>query len=227
MPTGVALTIFVTAGGAKMSRIFIIAFFCLYPSLSNAAPNGCGSGWNVWVVPNSIPLFSCKFKSCCDDHDYCYSRCEGRVDSECVYMRCREGGDLYGTSQCTTDEELLNSRIDADNRKRSCDNNFYARMREINKGKSVCEALAIVYRDAVKKWGDPSFSGLGEFAVPEAWSQPKEDYDSALIRFFSAGTKKQFSDFVRSNDQNNSEVHLDKPLRYDAKAGLQNIKVKK
>ena len=44
------------------------------PSLPG--PNGCGTGWNTWLVPDSLPVLSCAFESACNAHDVCYGKCE-------------------------------------------------------------------------------------------------------------------------------------------------------
>ncbi|OEZ90941.1 hypothetical protein JAB9_51360 [Janthinobacterium sp. HH107] len=207
-------------------RYFLFLIILFQWNWAIAAPNGCGSGWNVWVVPNSIPLLVCSFASCCNDHDTCYSHCEGRIDGECAYMRCKEGGDLYHSPRCTQDIRLVKSTVDAINRKHLCDNNFYIAMRSINRGKPPCEALAIVYRDAVKVWGDPSFNGMGNAETVPAWKQAKEQYDGALQEFFLKGTASQFEDFVRRTDERVRPTNLSLPLKFDQQRGLINIQGK-
>ena len=87
----------------------------------HTSPNGCGAGWSLLFVPNSIPLAKCQFKEACDNHDLCYGKCENSFAEECEYRRCRKGGDLYGDIQCLTDERLVNLIGKAEERRRKCD----------------------------------------------------------------------------------------------------------
>ncbi len=185
--------------------------------------NGCGSGWNVWLVPDSIPLADCSFGGSCDRHDVCYGHCDGQTIGACAYLRCKNGGDLHGSDQCKTDMSLLTSQVDAAKRRVGCDAKFYADLRAANLGKMVCAALAIVYRDAVKEWGDAAFSGAGGMPIPPAWKQPQQDYNAAIRDFFREGSAAQFDAFVRSNDAHRPNVLLSRPLRFDAEAGLVNL----
>ena len=75
-----------------MKAVIIISmiFFLQVPKISLAVTendtqnllvniNGCGTGWNNWLVPDSIPVLQCKFTEACNQHDLCYGNCEGRV----------------------------------------------------------------------------------------------------------------------------------------------------
>ena len=75
---------------AELALFTILTIFLIVPSAvaqtlpQPTAPNGCGTGWNRYFVPDSIPLFQCQFKSCCDNHDVCYGKCESSVAGVCV-----------------------------------------------------------------------------------------------------------------------------------------------
>lgn len=209
-----------------MKSLVVALLIAIIPTLASAQQtNGCGSGWNVWVVPDSIPLARCTFASCCNDHDFCYGKCEGRTDSQCSYLRCKRGGDLFRSDRCKTDMSLVKSALDANKRRATCDNKFYEDMRAINKGKWVCEALAIVYRDAVKEWGDASFSGVDAIAAVPAWKQSPSAYNAALREFFKSGSQEQFASFVKAADQGQPLVQLKQPVRFDRARGLVNVRV--
>lgn len=187
--------------------------------------NGCGSGWNVWVVPDSIPILNCQFRDACNKHDICYGKCEGSNAPECAYLRCKSGGDLYGSDQCRTDLALLRSWTDSQARKATCDHNLGDTIVSANPGRFVCGALGIVYRKAVKEWGGSAFSGLGDGQTIEAWRQPKDEYDKAIRDFFRLATPEQFEDFIRSQNSSNPKVKFNHPLRFDPERGLVNIRI--
>ena len=86
--------------------------------LLKSQPNGCGSGWSVYLVLDSIPLAHCTFRAACDGHDDCYGKCEGRVQDrrapQCEYLRCRQGGDLFKQPACQSDPKF--AKLDRERR---------------------------------------------------------------------------------------------------------------
>lgn len=187
-------------------------------------PNSCGSGWNTWLVPDSIPILNCQFKSSCDSHDLCYGKCEGRAKDtsapECAYVRCRKGGDLFRSEMCETDVLMMRSLVAAKVRRDKCDTSFYSVLRSSNQGKPVCEALAIVYRDAVKALGWDSFQGIDP--TGKIVYQTEDEYNAAIRKFFLRGTEAEFRAFVSSADRGKPSVSLGAPLKYVPGQGLQN-----
>lgn len=188
-----------------------------------AQPNGCGTGWNVYLIPDRIPILQCKFGDSCNRHDACYSVCLTRTDGDCEYRRCRPGGDLNGSARCRTDVNLLLLGGKAQERRSSCDASFYTSMRAANQGKFACEALAIVYRDAVKFFGDPAFAGFGIANPPPAWKQSQDEYNKALAEFFTRSSVDDFRRFVEAADAGRPTVNLCGRLQYIEGTGLMNI----
>lgn len=205
----------------------LVAIFLIISSTSCAwsqsvvttTPNGCGTGWSLYFVPNSIPLASCTFKQACDSHDMCYDKCSGSFEGKCEYRRCRAGGDLFGKTACQTDSRLLTSQAMAGERRASCDASFYVEMRRLNAGKLVCEAFSIIYRDAVKAWAGPHFSGADQFDGPP---QPEETYTKAIAEFLEKGTPTEFRSFVEATDKGERPVNFRRPIRYQSGKGLSN-----
>jgi len=184
-----------------------------------SVPNGCGTGWNRYLVPDSIPLLKCQFKSACDKHDGCYGRCETSVDGVCEYRRCRRGGDLYGKDICMTDERLLNLNVMASIRRKQCDGSFHSDLRAANPGNIVCAAFAIVYREAVKAFGADVFIGADRFDGPP---QSQDEYEGAIREFFRAGSVQQFEKLVEGADSGNPVVNFKKAIYYSRSSGLIN-----
>lgn len=190
-----------------------------------AVTNGCGTGWNTWLVPDSIPLAACQFKQACDAHDVCYGRCEGRAADtkapECAYLACVDAGELFETFRCESDARLLRLKTLAEIRKKACDDDLYKKIRALNPKKAVCAAFAVVYRAAVKKWGKGAFRGLDPSG--RMLNQPRAKYDAAIREFFRLGTQEEFEHLARSFDEDKPSVDLAKPIAYDSDAGLHNI----
>lgn len=188
-----------------------------------AQPNGCGSGWNTNLVPDKIYLLQCTMKNACDAHDTCYGVCENRTDGECVYRRCRAGGDMEGAPACRVDLKFLKSESDAASRRSVCDAKFSVAIVESNPERWACKAVAIIYREAVKRWGDSSFSGYGSWDQPAAWSQSQLDYEQAIANFIASSSEESFMRFVKSFESGTPEVNFCGRLQYVNGAGLKNI----
>ena len=182
--------------------------------------NGCGTGWNQYLVPDSIPILRCTFRNACDEHDICYGKCEGKMLGECEYQRCRTGGDLFGQDICVTEPRFLALTARANKRKSQCDASFYERMVSLNHGKAVCKAFAVVYRDAVKNFGGGAFRGIDQFEGP---IQDKEAYEAAIREFFRNGTEQQYNEIANRADSGNLPVNLRQPIQYDPNKGLVNV----
>lgn len=109
--------------------------------------NGCGAAnsWSSKLVPNDALLGFCQFKQACDAHDRCYSR-------------CLEGGVLFGKAECNDAPGSENSS----RRRMVCDAALGTGIMLHNKDKRVCSFYASLYQWAVERFGESSFSGIGE-----------------------------------------------------------------
>lgn len=204
----------------------LVASFALVVSSGLAFasdPNGCGSGWNTFVVPDRIRLLGCEFKASCDLHDKCYSICDSSVIGICEYRRCRAGGDLFGNSVCAEDEKYIKLMSAAQARKSSCDVNLSDDIINRNPNKLGCRALSVLYRYAVKEWGDGNFAGYGTIDRPMAWRQPQREYNKALTEFLEKASESDLKKFVDAADTDKPLVNLCGRLRYSEEDGLQNI----
>lgn len=214
-----AILLWLPSPGAGESAIASVA-------AQNAAVNGCGSGWNTWLVPDSIPVLQCNLVEACNQHDRCYGKCEGRARdataAECEYLACREGGNLYQSERCETDIRLVRLLSDAQQRRRSCDQTLADDIASQNAGKVACEAFAAVYRFAVQKWGDSAFRGIDAVLLADAVGQPKAEYDAAIREFFRSGTTEQFERFMSRTSNGGRSVDLAKPIEFDPETGLVN-----
>lgn len=198
-------------------------------SSTHLAVNGCGTGWNTWLVPDSIPVLQCTFEQACNGHDVCYGKCEGKVRDtsapECEYLRCREGGDLVGTSRCNGSDLTMAALLgSAQQRRLGCDNRLSLSIRTQNQGKPVCQAFGLVYRFAVRQWADGAFRGIDESG--KYLEQTRADYDGAIREFFKSGSEDEFRRFVASIDETKPLVNLSEPIKYEKGRGLVNVSKK-
>ena len=191
-------------------------------SIAQTLPNGCGSGWSTYLVPNSLPIVRCQFKQACDEHDLCYGKCETSTADKCEYRRCRPGGDLYKSDECITNPRLINAMAEATSRRQTCDSSLSERIRALNTAKAVCAAFAIVYRDAVKAFGDGAWAGADLFQ----FQGPPPDqaaYEEAIREFFKNGKEEQFARLVQGADAGRPVVNLKKAIKFSPTAGLVNV----
>lgn len=205
--------------GAFAILLLAFASIAVAQEHDKTGPNGCGTGWNRYLVPNSIPLLRCKFEEACNAHDTCYAKCEGRLDNECEYRRCRKGGDLHGKIVCETDERLISLGVNAYQRRKTCDKNLYSNIKTLNSDRMSCRAFAVIYRDAVKLFGDSAFIGIDE--APNL-TQQQEDYEKAIRDFFANGTEAQFKRIVEEDEAGRKAVDMKRNIRFLPDRGLVN-----
>ena len=93
-------------------------------------PNGCGSDYSHYVVPNSY--FGAPFGGCCNTHDCCYDACN--------------------SSQGACDTALQSCLIS------SCDATFSTSGVIQSHLRSSCESVANLYYDAVNTWGSSAWT---------------------------------------------------------------------
>jgi hypothetical protein len=186
-------------------------------------PNGCGSGWSTKVVPDKIRLLNCSMKIPCNTHDSCYSECEGRIDGICEYQKCRPSGELFGSTICSTDNKLIRLAGDAQIRRATCDKEFGLDIAGSNSGRWACQAVAYIYRNAVKTWGDTAFNGYSSAQAPTAWAQTEAEYQQAIADFIEFSSEEDFKKFVEQNQSKSPKVNLCGRLKFSKEYGLTNV----
>lgn len=145
-----------TAFRLRLACAGAFAFLLAVPALAQTPPalvtNGCGAGRFAFLVPNGTLLSSCQFKSACDSHDRCYSR-------------CLAGGELAGNSSCgVAQAKALRRQV--------CDVALQDDIIADNASKPVCSMYAAIYRFAVQLMGERFFNGIG--GSPAALGQLNE-----------------------------------------------------
>lgn len=212
-------------GRPQRTQTYIMVFFValLMCGEIHAKPNGCGSGWSTYLVPDKIALLQCTMKTACDAHDNCYSICEGRTDGICQYQKCRAGGELAGQDACLIQPALIQSAGAAMTRRAQCDVKLAETIIELNPSRWPCRAVAIIYREAVKLWGDGAFAGYGSDDTPAAWKQSQGDYEAAIAAFLANSSEADFQKFVPAYEQGTHKVNFCGRLEYVDGQGLRNV----
>jgi len=190
-------------------------------------PNGCGTGWNAYLVPNSIKLAGCVFKPACDAHDRCYDKCRApeavsASPQMCAYLDCRRDGKYYGQGVCKS-EYYEKSKWDAAVRRTSCDTGFYTNLLNINQGTLICEAFSWFYLKAVQKFGEGAFFGAAPVSAAREDEIPFTGTSrKAVEEFFNSGTEQQFKQLIEDLKSTRPVVDPSQPLIYDPSSGLKN-----
>jgi hypothetical protein len=205
------------------TQILVFVAALLICGEGQAQPNGCGSGWSTYVVPDKIALLQCTMKSACDAHDDCYSVCKGRTDGICLYQKCRAGGELAGQDACLIQPALIQSAGAAMTRRAQCDVKLAEAIIDANPNRWPCRAIAIIYREAVKLWGDGAFAGYGSDQTPAAWKQSQADYEAAIAAFLAKASEADFRKFVESYEQGTDKLNFCGRLQYVDGQGLRNV----
>ena len=132
----------------KMKNLFLLLVLMSLPSILSAKDfnNGCGTGWNEPIVPETISLLCVDFGNSCAAHDNCYSK-------------CMEGGENYNKPICE-----LTKEEQTEQRRMVCDNSFLHSMREGcdkcgNTKKALCRGVAALYAMVVRAGGKGAFAG--------------------------------------------------------------------
>ena len=108
-------------------------------------------------------------------------------------------------------------------RRSKCDINLAAAIINDNPERWACKAVAIIYREAVKRWGNPNYSGYGKWEQPAAWRQQQQDYDKAIALFLEQASDADFRQFVKSFDSEKPGVNFCARLRFSTGSGLENV----
>ena len=208
-------------GALMLSRI--IVFFLALIAFSSggllhaqtAQPNGCGSNFSQYIVPDR--LLGCEMKASCDAHDVCYGRCISAEqianDQVCFYRTCETRGANAGKSVCSR-MELQKMKQARDDRRLGCDEKFFDHIKENNSSKAVCRVIGKVYRKGVKVLGNSSFFGT-TVAVERLSDQERAAYKTALNEFFLNANESEIIALELELERGGNGLDLSKPIRYD------------
>lgn len=204
---------------------FLISNFKVNLAAQSAIPNGCGSGWNAYLVPDEIKILGCTFKSSCDSHDICYSKCIEPVPvtskNLCEYKRCLPKGDLSGTATCET-FAFSTLKIESLTRKGICDQKFGIDLAFNNKNKPACNLFLSLYPYAVSILGKSSFLGGDDLGVVAVSDVEKKEFALAINSLYSSWSESQIVKFDSDIRSGLILIDLSKPIRFDNKKGLFN-----
>jgi hypothetical protein len=217
---------------SSMIRLLKIVSYCVVAMAYSGiyaqavtAPNGCGTGWNRYLVPDRIKLVGCEFKAACDAHDICYGACESggaqAKESQCEYLRCQSGGNLHGQAICD-DAQFRKLRIASVNRRAECDGKFLIKLQEINPEKPHCTLFTALYPFAVRVLGGKAFIGADSLDAQYS-EEEKRKYAEALNQLFEKWPQEKLRQFEADFKAGNTKLDMTKPIRFDATRGLINV----
>ena len=187
--------------------------------------NGCGTGWNRYLIPDKLKIIGCNFRPACDAHDVCYGRCFGFTlgssPPQCEYLRCERGGDLAGQSACDS-VAFRENRLAAQERRVLCDAAFMVDISRTNPGNARCDLFSGLYPFAVRVLGAKNFLGM---EPPDRVTMSQADqqrYASAINELMAKWPSDRLADLARQIREGTSGVDLTKPIEFDAQSGLRN-----
>lgn len=211
------------------SSAFWLVTLCFSSQAQSIAVNGCGSGWNTYLVPDSIPLLNCKFEKPCNRHDACYGKCilgtPDAANPACRYLECKPGGSLAGQSICFS-KQFIQLAQNANQRRLACDINFYADLIKENPRNLACQTFSALYREMVMVFGSSSFLGAGSDSdlASYQWSIPYETEQaiSEMLTYQSHNPMISTIQRLDSSGTTGKKLDLSKPVIYDKQQGLIN-----
>jgi hypothetical protein len=189
-----------------------------------AKTNGCGTGWNRYLIPDKIQFLGCDFKSACDAHDVCYGQCtlaSSKDLPQCQYLRCLPGGDLYGKPRCE-DVPFGKLKLEAESRRAKCDGSFLVDLASNNLGKPKCTLLTALYPFAVRVLGSSAFLGMESVELGFTENQ-KVSYANAVNRVLAEWTDEKIREYVDKLKSGVVKVDFSKEIRFDPSIGLINV----
>ncbi|WP_139352063.1 hypothetical protein [Polaromonas sp. A23] len=216
------------------TRVLLVVGFMLYVCASAQAQqpaplsvpmtNGCGSGWNSYLVPDRIKPLACEFKASCDRHDICYGVCVNAVLSDkpqCEYLRCEKGGDLYRQNEC--DGTKFNAlRIAAKARREICDGGFLTDLVNFNKNRPQCRVFAWLYPSVVRVLGASAFIGIDGSVAANFSEAEKQAYADAINAMLSQWSDERLVRFEEQLKTGAIRVDFTKKIAFDPARGLFN-----
>lgn len=189
-----------------------------------AQVNGCGSGWNRYLVPNEIKPLGCNFETACNRHDECYGRCaiqQGiQREPQCEYLDCATDGPLEGTEACES-VRFRQLRLAANERRTQCDARFMLDLDKTNAEKPRCLFWTALYPFAVRVFGGKAFLGADASAANVSPADRKA-YALAVNQMLEMWSDAQIAAYTQRLLNGDLEVDLTRRIVFDRKIGFRN-----
>ena len=207
-------------------RAAVLALALCFPAWSVAqVTNGCGAGWNRYLVPDKLKIIGCNFRPACDAHDVCYGRCAsfalGNSPPQCEYLRCERSGDLAGQSTCDS-VAFRENRLAAQERRVLCDAAFMVDISRTNPGNARCDLFSGLYPFAVRVLGGKNFLGMEPPDRVNMSQADQQRYASAINELMDKWPPARLAELSRQIRDGTVGVDLTKPIEFDAERGLRN-----
>lgn len=210
----------------KPYLFFILLFSCgnlfaadlLEPKEKSNFENGCGTGWNKYLVPDNIPIASCKLEAACNAHDVCYSKCLATENTEnplCRYKQCLKAETKEKNCGSPAYVRIKKQAMD---RKTLCDNNFYAQTINDNQDKPICKNFARLYKFAVAHLGNGAFSGMG--ISGGLTKEQQNDNLNAINNLLTMWPENRIQSYLSDVESGKIIINWEKPLAFKESSGL-------
>jgi hypothetical protein len=208
----------------RVMAILLLSLGACY-SVRAQGTNGCGTGWNRYLVPDRIKIVGCDFKKACDNHDICYGQCSrfsvGGSPAQCEYLRCERGADLFGKQECDS-VAFRENRIAAQERRSICDAAFMVDITRTNPGNQRCDLFSGFYPFVVRVLGVKHFLGMDAVDHVAMSETDRAQYAEALNMLFNTWPEDKLFDLATQVRQGRAKVDLTRPIEFDAQLGLRN-----
>jgi hypothetical protein len=193
--------------------------------------NGCGTGWNRYIVPDEIQPLGCSFRAACDGHDVCYGRCvetplNGQTRApHCEYLDCEPGGVLAGNEVCDTQRFDVLRRL-AHRRRTQCDAQFMLDLDANNADKPRCLLFTAFYPFMVRVLGGSAFLGADASAVIVPLEERKSYMDAfnAMLTGWSDVQMQVYANRLRAGQVG---TDFSGPIVFDPLTGFRKAPVPK
>ncbi|NCT84021.1 MAG: hypothetical protein GXC94_12795 [Comamonadaceae bacterium] len=206
-------------------KMLLVVALIVAPLAAAQETNGCGSGWNRYLVPDSLRIVGCNFRPACDAHDICYGRCTvfkpGSSPPQCEYLRCESGGDLAGKPICHS-TSFRDNRLAAEERRVKCDAAFMVDIVRSNPGNARCELFSGLYPFAVRVLGAKNFMGMDGSEQVAMSKADRQRYARAIQQLLDTWPEDRLAALALQIREGKAGVDLNRPIEFDPKRGLRN-----
>jgi hypothetical protein len=205
--------------------VFALLGTCVFAHATET--NGCGTGWNRFLVPDRIKIIGCDFKKACDNHDVCYGQCSkfsaGSSPAQCEYLRCEKDGDLFAKQECDS-VAFRNNKTAATNRRAECDGAFMVDITKTNPNNPKCDLFSGLYPFAVRTLGRKNFLGMEDAEQPSMSDADQSRYADAINKLLSTWPTDKQAMLAKQIREGKANVDLTQPIVFDPNIGLRNVK---
>jgi hypothetical protein len=135
------------------------------------------------------------------------------------------GGDLVDKPACDS-VKFRDYKEAARERRVDCDGEFMKDITRNNPNNPKCDLFSGFYPFVVRALGSKNFLGMDSVSQVNLSEGDKTRYIEALNLLFATWTNDQIATYAKAIEEGKAKVNLDKPIKFDRKVGLKNVKPK-